>query len=125
MNYHSLNKVTVKNRYPLPLMSELSDRVTGATVFTKLKIKNGNHLFRMKKGDEGKTAFHTRYRLVIAPSTFLNMGNKVVRELLEQGVVVYVEDIRIYSCSQPEREILVSTVLQRLQEEELAVSLDK
>ena len=63
MNYRALNQVTIPNRYPLPLMQELQDRVQGAQWFTKMDLKNGFHLIRMRKGDEWKTAFRTRYGL--------------------------------------------------------------
>ena len=85
VDYHGLNKVTVKNRYPLPLMSELRDRIDGAKIFTKLDLKDGYNLIRIKEGDEWKTAFRTRYGhfeylvmpfgLVPAPATFQNMRN--------------------------------------------------
>jgi len=61
VDYGQLNKLTILNKYPLPLMSELRDRVAGATIFTKLDLKDGYHLIRIKEGDEWKTAFRTRY----------------------------------------------------------------
>jgi len=80
-------------------MDELRDRVAGAKVFTKLDLKDGYHLIRMRKGDEYKTAFHTRYRqyeykvipfgLVNAPTTFQTMMNKILREFWDHRVVVY------------------------------------
>jgi len=80
VDYRQLNKLMILDKYPLPLMSELRDRVAGATIFTKLDFKDGYHLIRIKKGDEWKTAFRTRYGqykykvmpfgLVNAPATF-------------------------------------------------------
>ena len=61
VDYRQLNKVTILNKYPLPLITELRERVAGATVFTKLDIKDGYHLIRIRKEDEWKTAFRTRY----------------------------------------------------------------
>ena len=61
VDYRNLNKLTILNQYPLPLMEELRDRVAGAKVFTKLELKDGYHLIRIKQGDELKTAFRTRY----------------------------------------------------------------
>ena len=61
VDYRALNKVTLKNRYPLPLMTELRERLNRAKVFTKLNLKNGYHLVRMAEGDEKKTAFRTRF----------------------------------------------------------------
>jgi len=95
VDYRNLNKLTILNKYPLPLMDELRDRVAGAKVFTKLNLKDGYHLIRMRKGDEHKTAFRTRYgqyeykvmplRLVNAPATFQTMMNKILREFLDHG----------------------------------------
>jgi len=88
-------------------MSELRDRVAGAKIFTKLDLKDGYHLIRIKKSDEWKTAFRTRYGQykykvmpfgrVNAPATFQRMMNKILREFLGKGVVVYLDDIRMYS----------------------------
>jgi len=105
----NLNKLTILNKYRLPLMDELRDRVAGAKVFTKLDLKAGYHLIRMRKGDEHKTAFRTRYGqykykvmpfgLVNSPAKFQTMINKILREFLDHGVVVYLDDILIYSES--------------------------
>jgi hypothetical protein len=85
VDYYGLNKVTIANRYPLPIMSELQDRVRGAKIFTKIDLKNSYNLIRIKPGDEWKTAFKTQYRLYEytvmpfglsnAPATFQNMMN--------------------------------------------------
>jgi hypothetical protein len=87
VDYRGLNKVTIANRYPLPIMSELQDRVRGAKIFTKIDLKNGYNLIRIKPGDEWKTAFKTRYGLYEytimpfglsnAPATFQNMMNHI------------------------------------------------
>src|SRR5205085_11575967 len=102
-----LNKITIKNRYPLPLMNELWDRLGKAKFFTKLDQKNGFYLLRIAKGDEWKTAFRYRYGLYEymvmpfglcnAPSTFQSMINDVFHDLLAEGVVVYLDDILIYN----------------------------
>ena len=99
MDYRQLNKLTILNKYPLPLMTELRERQAGATVFTKVDLKDGYHLIRIKKGDEWKTTFWTRYGhyeykvmpfgLVNAPATFQAMMNTILREFLDHGVVVY------------------------------------
>ena len=87
VDIRGLNKVTILNRYPIPLMNELSDTVRGAEIFTKLDLKAGYHLIRIKKGDEWKTAFRSRYchdeytvmpsGLANAPATFQNMTNEI------------------------------------------------
>jgi hypothetical protein len=93
IDYRGINKVTIANRYPLPLIQELQDRVGDAEVFTKLDLKNGYHLIRIKEGDEWKTAFRTRYGLyeflvmpfglINAPATFQDMMNHIFRDMLD------------------------------------------
>jgi len=109
VDYRNLNKLTILNKYPLPLMGELKDQVAGAKIFNKLDLKDGYHLLRIREGDEWKTAFRTRYGhfeykvmpfgLVNAAATFQAMMNKIQREFLEHKVVVYLDDILIYSES--------------------------
>jgi len=135
VDYRNLNKLTILNKYPLPLMDELRDRVAGAKVFTKLDLKDGYHLIRMRKGDAHKTAFRTRYSqyeykvmpfgLVNAPATFQTLMNKILREFLDHGVVVYLGDILIYSENMDDHIKLVQKVLDRLEQHDLAVSLKK
>src|ERR1700759_4876288 len=110
VDYRGLNKVTIHNKYPIPMMTELKDRVKDAQIFTKLDLKDGFHLIRIRKGDEWKTAFRTRYGLyeykvmpfglVNAPATFQTMMNEILREFLDDGVVVYIDNILIYSKDQ-------------------------
>jgi len=116
-------------------MDDLRDRVTGAKVFTKLDLKDGYHRVRMRTGDEHKTAFRTRYGqyeynimrfgLVNAPATFETMMNNILGEFLDQGVVVYLDDILIYSENIDDHINLVQKVVDRLEQHELAVSLIK
>jgi len=116
-------------------MTELRERVAVATIFTKLDLKDGYHLIRIRKRDEWKTAFRTRYGhyeyklmpfgLVNAPATFQAMMNIILREFLHYGVVVYLDDILIYSKTMEEHEALVNQVLARLERHDLAVSLKK
>ena len=117
VDYRELNKLTILNKYPLPLMTELWQRVAGATVFTKVDLKDGYHLIRIRKGDEWKTAFlthngHYEYKvtpfgLVNAPATFQAMMNTILREFLDHGVVVYLDDILIYSKSLEDHTALI------------------
>ena len=116
-------------------MQELQDQVQGAQWFTKMDLKNRFHLIRMRKGDEWKTAFRTRYGLfkfqvmpfglTNAPSTFQDMMNHVLSDLLDVGVLVYIDDILVYAKTEKEHDQLVKEVLGRLQENGLAVSPEK
>jgi len=136
VDYRNLNKLTILNKYPLLLMDELCDPVAGAKIFTKLDLKDGYHLVRMRKGDEHKTAFRTRYGqyeykvmpfgLVNAAATFQKMMNKIQREFLDHhGLVVYLDDILIYSENMDDHIKQVQKVLDRLEQHDLAVLLKK
>jgi len=116
-------------------MQELQDRVQGAQWFTKLDLKNGFHLIRVREGDEWKTAFRTRYGLsefqvmpfglTNAPSTFQDMMNHVFSDLLDVGVLAYMDDILVYAKTEKEHDYLVKEVLERLQTNRLVVSPEK
>ena len=134
VDYCQLNKLTIINKYPLPLMTELRERVAGATVFTKLDLKDSYHLIRIRKGDEWKTAFRTRYShyeykvmlfgFVNAPSAFQAMMNTILREFLDHRVVLYFDDILIYSKLLSEHKARIKQVLTRLERHDLAISLE-
>ena len=135
VDYRKLNDITIRNSYSLPLMDELRDRVQGARIFSKLDLRDGYYLIRIKEGDEWQTAFRTRYGhfeykvmpfgLANAPATFQNMINDILREYLDQGVLAYLDDILIYSKSMDEHVALVKKVLQKLKENQLAVAAHK
>jgi hypothetical protein len=135
VHYHSLNKVTIANQYPLPIMSELQDRVRGAKIFTKIDLKNDYNLIRIKPGDQWKMAFKTRYGLYEytvmlfglsnAPATFQNMMNLIFRDLLDLGLIVYLDDILIYAETVQEHDHIVMEVLKHLPANGLAISQDK
>ena len=107
VDYRGINKITIKNRYPLPLIPELLDKVGKATRFTALDMRDGYHLLRMAPGEEWKTAFRTRYGLfeynVVpfglcnAPAAFQHLMNDVLREYLDDFLVIYLDDVLIYS----------------------------
>ena len=109
VDYRGLNKVTLKNRYPIPLMSELKECLNRAKIFTKLDLKNGYYLICMAKGDEPKTAFCMRFGLYEwkvmpfglrnAPATFQAMMDDLFHNMLDEGVVIYLDDILIYTES--------------------------
>ena len=133
VDYRQLNKSSILNKYPLPLMTKVRERVAGATILTKLDLKDRYHLIRINKGDEWKTAFHTRYGhyeykgmpfgLVNAPATFQARMNTILREFQVHRVVVYLDDILIYSTTMEEHEAFVKQVLGRLEDHDMAVSL--
>ena len=114
VDYRGLNKVTLKNRYPIPLMSELKECLNRAKIFTKLDLKNSYHLICMAKGDEPKTAFRTRFGLyewkVIpfglcnTPATFQAMMDDLFHDMLDEGVVIYLDDIPIYVENKAEHQ---------------------
>jgi hypothetical protein len=107
VDYRGLNKITILNRYLLPLMNELRDRVQGAKLFTKIDLKAGYNLIRICTGDEWKTAFRTRYGyyeylvmpfgIANAPASFQNMINEIFKDMIDLGIVAYIDDILIYS----------------------------
>ena len=135
VDYRQLNNLTILNKYPLPLITEFRERVAGATVFTKLDLKDGYHLIKIRKGDKWKTTFRTRYGhyeykempfgLVNAPATFQALMNTMLREFLDHGVVVYLDDILIYSKSLKEDKALIKQVLAPLERHDLEISLKK
>jgi hypothetical protein len=135
VDYRGLNKVTIKDRTPLPLMSELCERLGRAKIFTKLDLKNGYNLIRIAEDDEWKTAFRTRYGLFEyrvmpfglcnAPGTFQAMINKVLQELLDECVIVYIDDILIYLEDEETHIALVKKVLEKLRQNHLCASIKK
>jgi hypothetical protein len=130
-----LNKVTIANQYPLPIMLELQDRVRGAKIFTKIDLKNGYTLIWIKPGDEWKMAFKTRYGLYEytimpfglsnAPATFQNIMNHIFRDLLDLGLIVYLDNILIYAEREQEHDRIITELLKHLSENGLAISQDK
>lgn len=135
VDYRGLNKVTIKNRYPLPLINEMLDRLTSATIFSKLDIRNAYHRIRIAPGDEWKTAFRTRYGhfqynvmpfgLTNAPGSFQALINDVLREYLDHFVLVYLDDILIFSDNQQQHDHHVKLVLQKLRDAGLFAKADK
>jgi len=125
----------IRNSHPLPLISELLDRVKSIKVFTKVDLKSAYNLFRIKESEEYKTAFRTRYvhfeflvmpfGLKNAPSTFQHFINDVLSEYLDDFVISYIDDILIYSNTIEEHHIHVKKVLKKLLESNLYVKLEK
>ncbi|KAL4038666.1 hypothetical protein IC575_002289 [Cucumis melo] len=114
IDYRELNKVTVKNRYLLPRIDDLFDQLQGATVFSKIDLRSGYHQLRIKDGDVPKTAFRSKYGqyefivmsfgLTNAPAVFMDLMNRVFREFLDTFVIVFIDDILIYSKTEAEHE---------------------
>ena len=135
IDYRGLNSITVKNRYPLPLISELLDRLKDSKVFTKLDLRVGYNNVRIRDGDEWKTAFRTRYGLfeflvmplglTNAPAAFQHFMNDVFRDVLDNFVVIYLDDILIFSKNPRDHERHVRLVLQRLKDQQLFCKLEK
>ena len=135
VDYRGLNAATVKNRTPLPLISETLDRLRRAVVFTKLDLKDAYHRLRIKEGDEWKTAFRTRYGhfeycvlpfgLSNAPATFQAYINQALIGLVDVTCVVYLDDILIFSEDPSQHEDAVRQVLERLRSYQLYANLEK
>ena len=114
IDYHALNKITVRNRYPLPIINDLFDRLHGAKYFSKLDLRSGYYQVRIVEGDEPKTTCVTRYGafeflvmpfgLTNAPATFCTLMNQVFHEYLNKFVVVYLDDIVVYNSTLEEEE---------------------
>lgn len=135
IDFRPLNDITVKNKYPLPLISSAFEPLHGATIFTKLDLRNAYHLVRIREGDEWKTAFNTHlghfeylvmpFGLTNAPAVFQTLVNDVLRDFLDRFVFVYLDDILIFSKDLKEHRIHVRAVLQRLLENKLYVKAEK
>jgi transposase InsO family protein len=135
VDYRGLNKITIKDRTPLPLIGESIDRLRKARVFTKIDLRGAYNLVRIKEGDEWKTAFRTRYGhfetlvmpfgLTNAPATFQRFMYDVFRDLLDNFVVIYLDDILVYSDNPDRHGDHVRQVLERLRQHKLYAKAEK
>jgi len=135
VDFHKLNRITKKDRYPLPLISDLLDSPQKACIYTKIDLWHAYHLVHIAKGDEWKTAFQTHYgafewsvmlfRLTNAPAVFQHFINDVFSNLLDVCVVVYLDDILIYSDDIMQHQSYVKEVLKRLWKARLYAKIEK
>jgi hypothetical protein len=135
VDYRSLNDVTVENKYSLPCIKDLFDQMRGARVFSKIDLRLGYHQMRIRTSDIPKTTFSTQYSLyeftvmsfglTNAPAYFMNLMNKVFMEYLERFVVVFIDDILIYSKSESDHEEHLRLVLQKLRDNQLYAKYSK
>jgi hypothetical protein len=135
VDYRSLNEVTIKNKYPLPWIEDLFDQMKGAKIFSKIDMRSGYHQSKIRAEDVPKTAFTTRYGLyeflvmsfglTNTPAYFMNLMNKVFMEYLDQFVVVFIDDILIYSPNEETHEDHLRLVLQKLRDNQLYAKFSK
>ena len=135
IDYRQLNKVTIKNRYPLPRIDDLFDQLQGATFFSKIDLRSGYHQLRIRSEDVSKTAFRTRYGhyeflvmsfgLTNAPAAFMDLMNRVFKAYLDSFVIVFIDDILVYSRSREEHEQHLRVVLRTLRDQQLYAKFSK
>ena len=135
IDYRQLNRVTIKNRYPLPRIDDLFDQMRGARVYYKIDLRTGYHQLRVRETEIPKTAFRTRYghfeftvmpfRLTNAPTAFMDLMHRVFQPYLDQFVVVFVDDILIYSQSKRKHEDHLKIFLQLLRDHQLYAKFSK
>ncbi|GKB54416.1 putative reverse transcriptase domain-containing protein [Tanacetum coccineum] len=135
IDYHKLNKLTVKNRYPLPKIDDLFDQLQGSSVYSKIDLISGYHQIRVRDEDIPKTAFRTRYRhyefqvmpfgLTNAPVVFMDLMNRVCKPYLDIFVIVFINDILIYSHNKEEHANHLRIILELLKKEKLYAKFSK
>ncbi|GJR43572.1 putative reverse transcriptase domain-containing protein [Tanacetum coccineum] len=130
IDYQEWNKLTVKNRYPLPRIDNLFDQLQGSSVYSKIDLRSGHHQLRVHEEDILKTAFRTRYGhyefqvmlfgLTNAPAVFMDLMNRVCKPYLDKFIIVFTDDILIYSKSKQEQKEHLKLILELLKKEEFA-----
>ncbi|GKD64888.1 putative reverse transcriptase domain-containing protein [Tanacetum coccineum] len=135
IDYRELNKLTVKNRYPLPRIDNLFDQLQGSKVYSKIDLRSGYHQLKVHEEDIPKTAFRTRYGyyefqvmsfgLTSVTIVFMDLMNQVCKPYLDRFVIVFIDDILIYSKSRKEHEGHLKLILKLLKEEELYAKFSK
>ncbi|GJZ62283.1 putative reverse transcriptase domain-containing protein [Tanacetum coccineum] len=135
IDYRELNKLTMKNRYPLPRIDDLFDQLQGSRVYSKIDLRSGYHQLRVREEDIPKMAFRTRYGhyefqvmpfgLTNAPAVFMDLMNRVCKPYLDRFVIVFIDDILIYSKSRKEHEGHLKLILRLLKKAELYAKFSK
>ena len=135
IDYRELNKLTIKNKYPLPRIDDLFDQLKGAVHFSKIDLRTGYHQLKIKPEDVPKTAFRTRYGhyeflvmsfgLTNAPAAFMDLMNRVFKQYLDKFVIVFIDDILIYSRTEEEHAEHLRIVLEILRKEQLFAKFAK
>ncbi|GKB19800.1 putative reverse transcriptase domain-containing protein [Tanacetum coccineum] len=133
IDYRELNKLTVKNHYPLPRIDDLFDQLQGSSVYSKIDLRSGNHQLRVQGEDIPKTTFRTRYGhyefqvmsfgWTNTPAIFMDLINRVCKPYLDKFVIVFIDDILIYSKNNQEHEEHLKLILKLLKKEEFALIL--
>ncbi|GJR90816.1 putative reverse transcriptase domain-containing protein [Tanacetum coccineum] len=135
IDYRELNKLTAKNHYPLPRIDDLFDQLQGSSIYSKIDLRSGYHQLRVREEDIPKTAFRTRYDhyefqvmpfgLTNAPAVFMDLINRMCKPYLDKFVIVFIDDILIYSKSKKEHEEHLRQILKLLKKEELYAKFSK
>nr|GEU92421.1 retrotransposon protein, putative, Ty3-gypsy subclass [Tanacetum cinerariifolium] len=135
IDYRELNKLTVKNRYPLPRIDDLFDQLQGSSVYSKINLRSGHHQVRVREQDVPKIAFETRYGhyefqvmpfgLTNAPAVFMDLMNRVCKPYLDKFVIVFIDDILIYSKDEKEHKEHLKAIMELLKKEELYAKFSK
>src|SRR5688572_10491849 len=126
IDYRQLNKVTIKNRYLLPRIDDLFDQLQGASYFSKIDLRSGYHQLRVRECDIPKTTFRTRYGyyefvvmsfgLTNSPAAFMDLMNRVFRQNLDMFVIVFIDDIFVYSRNEEDHDNHLRIVLHVLRD---------
>ncbi|GJS12810.1 putative reverse transcriptase domain-containing protein [Tanacetum coccineum] len=135
IDYRELNKLAIKNRYPLPRIDDLFDKLQGSSVYSKIDLRSGYHQLRVRDEDIPKTAFRTRYGhyefqvmpfgLTNAPAVFMDLMNRVCKPYLDKFVIVFIDDILIYSRNKEEHANHLRIILELLKKEKLYAKFSK
>ena len=135
IDYRQMNRVTIRNQYPLSRIDELFDQLQGSRVYSKIDLRSGYHQLRVQESDDPKTAFRTHYghykflvmpfSLTNAPATFMDLMNRVFQPYLDRFVIIFIDDILVYPGSSEEHSEHLRIVLQTLRERQLYAKLSK